>query len=398
MNEIDSDNPDEPKAAEDCQTLNEYPNNCAIDVIRLIDAYKELSPADAVARLLGSGYFGFFVEIPHSAIVYKQYFRNSPTQSPQVRIPAEHFIFSARYVQLGPENVHELATGKLTNAFEFKGCLNAKQPDSKNGPKQYFFQEQEKTLLRPKARQRLDRVPLFTSATGSMTFARSEDPESGNRSFLLANISAADLFIDATFASLAKPLMEVALEKRMRSETTDSANHPQEPQQTVDKWPFNVEVDDPHNFKKLCPFVFEAMQIAQSRAKDPMNNTKVEDILRTRHPKKYKTPLGDDRRLAFLAKLTGLDSHFNPKLDWKKEALASSEADEFIAQDCYSPMLRLLITIAKHWVTSGATEAGFKQVMKDRHFVDGLQGELAGQFSWIITGRYIPIDIQGRAD
>lgn len=423
MNEIDSDTPDEPQSAEDGHTSNEYPNNRSIDVIRLIDAYKELSPADAIALLLFNRYYGFFVEIPHPAIVYKEYFRNVPTESPQLRIPAEHSIVSASYVQLGPENVHELAAGKLTNAFEFKGCLNAKQLDSRNDPQQYFFQEHEKTLLRPRARQRLDRVPLFTSATGSMSFARSEDPVSGKRSFLIANISAADLFIDATFASLATPPMAVADEEQLLAEPTDSENQSQEPPPMAvadeeqlfaeltdsenqsqdprpdgDDWPFDAEIKAPHNFKELCPVVFEAMQIAQFRANDPMDDERVAYLLRKRHPKKYKSPLGDKKRLTLLAEITRPDYRPKPQLAWKKHAFASADADAFIDQDCYSATLRLLMTVARRWVKSGATDESFKQAMKDRHFEVGLQGELAGQFSWIITGRYIPIDIQGRAD
>ena len=398
MNEIDSDNPDEPQAAKDGHTPNEHSNNRAIDVIRLVDAYKELRPADAIAFLLFNRYYGFFVEIPHPAIVYKEYFRNVPTESPQLRIPAEHSIVSASYVQLGPENVHELAAGKLTNAFEFKGWLNAKQLDSRNDPQQYFFQEHEKTLLRPRARQRLDRVPLFTSATGSMSFARSEDPVSGKRSFLIANISAADLFIDAAFASVATPLMAVADEEQLFAELTDSENQSQDPKPAADEWPFDVDVDDPLKFKELCPLVFEAMQIAQSRARDPMDNAQVAHILRMRHPKKYKTPMGDEKRLHFLVKLTTPEHKPNPELGWKIKALDSIDGDDFIACDCYSKMLRLLMTIAKHWVELGLTDEGFKKALKDRHFEGGDQGTLAGQFSWIITGRYIPIDIQGRAD
>ncbi len=398
MNEIDSDTSDEPQAAEDGHTSNEYPNNRAIEVIRLIDAYKELKPADAIAFLLCNRYYGFFVEIPHSAILYEQYARSVPAQSPQLRIPAESPIDSASYIQLGPENVNELTEGRSTSAFEFKGCLNTKKRDSIREPKQYIFRKYEMTLLRPKARQRLDRVPLFTSATGNMSFARSEDPVSGKRSFLIANISAADLFIDATFASLATPPVAVADEEQLLAEPTDSENPSQEPQPALDDWPFNIEVEDPYNFEKLCPIVFEAMQIAQNRAIHPRNDVEVASFLLKRHPNEYATALGDKKRLHFLAALTRPEYKPNPRLAWKKNALASSDADEFTARDCYSSMMRLLVTVAKKWVESDLTDEGFKQAMKDRHFEVGDQGALAGQFSWIITGRYIPIDIQGRAD
>lgn len=399
MNHEPSDVSDEIQTGHADQPTNDCQPGAPIRIVRLSDVCKDLAPAHAIGFLLSKRYYGFFVKIPRYAMVYRQSIRNVPTgPSSFLKLPIDDAIRSARLIQLGIDNLEVLACGQPTDAYQFKGCLFAKLGETREDDATYIYQNYEKTLLRPKARLDLDLIPIFTSASGRAVFCRSENPDTGNRRFLIANISASDLFIDVKFVVRNITPFSLINEEPPSIETFVAEDEPPTTIPDISAWPFNVEVEDPHNFKELCPFVFEAMQIAQFRANDPIDDEEVIHFLRKRHPKKYRSPLGDKARLRFLAEITRPGYTPKPQLEWKKNAFASFDADAFIAQDCYSTMLRLLMTVAKHWVKSGATDVAFKQAMKDRHFEDGEQGERAGQFSWIITGRFIPIDIHGRAD
>ena len=253
-------------------------------LIPLTEACGGQDPTGAIRFLLRQGYLGFFLEVPYGATVFQQYDRVGVAGPHELKIPLTPEtltpeICSATHVQLEIPNLEELALGRSTNPLQFRGCLFSKHQETPGITKEYLFISYDRTFLRPRDPDKKSSIPVFTTSTGRAVFARSDNLETGRTSFLIANVTADDLHIVEGSLTVPLPSLEEDDGFLGNGEPIDKDDRsPAEPP-NMGSWPFEIEVNDPFNFKERCPAVYELMQIASVRSRTPMPDEDVQSLL-----------------------------------------------------------------------------------------------------------------------